>query len=552
MSVNIVKVINQGKKIKEVSQFLDENNKPVPLEIAQEILKETKIITLRDNEQIMYFNDGIYHDGAYTLIKEKAQQLVPFISKRYKEEVVELIKGLTYTDRTELNKYKYYIPVKNGIYDIENKKLIPHDPNILITRQIPIEYDPNATCPKIKEFIKEVVGEDQIKIAQELFGYCLINDYSFNKAFMLFGSGKNGKTTFLNLLIGFLGEDNINSASLQDLCYNRFARKDLFGKLANIYDDLPKTPLTHTGNFKILTGMGKAYADVKFKEHFEFVNTAKLIFSCNELPETDDTTIAFFRRWIIVNFPYMFDGKKCDPTLPQSIMSPQEMSGLFNWALEGLNRIYEQKGFSTSKTTEDIESEWILRTDPLRAFVTKNIEYSPTDYITKEEFARKLNEFCIDHNSAEITKQKIGQRLPAILPKITIERIYINGKQERIWKGIKFKERKNKSEKQARQISKLLLNSSIKEGNNTLLKTGLNRFGLLSYKSSKKEEKKHINPSIKDLKNEVGEEFTEDIFINYFKKFTDLDEKYAKDALKIWLDKGIIYEFKPKRYKWSE
>ena len=100
---------------------------------------------------------------------------------------------------------------------------------------------------------------------------------------MLYGSGKNGKTTFLNLLVRFLGEDNVVNVSLQDLLYNRFSKAKLYGKLANIYDDIPNTKLTGTGNFKILTGKGRVWADLKFKSGFEFVNYAKLIFSCNEL-----------------------------------------------------------------------------------------------------------------------------------------------------------------------------------------------------------------------------------------------------------------------------
>lgn len=536
--------------------FLDSNDKPIPLNIAKEILENCPIITLKDNEEMMYYNDGIYHPGAYTLIKEKAQEIVPFIPKRYKEEVIELIKGLTYIDREKLNENKDFIPVKNGIYDLKTKTLFTKKSEIICTREIPIFYDPNRDCPKIKQFIKEIVGEDQFNLIQELFGYCLINDYPFNKAFMLFGQGRNGKTTFLNLLIGFLGEDNINSASLQDLCYNRFAKKDLFGKLANIYDDLPNTELKQTGNFKIMTGKGRVYADVKFKDHFEFMNIAKLIFSCNELPTTFDTTDAFFRRWNIVRFNTVFEGEKEDTSLPYSIMTDDEMSGLFNWALEGIERLYKQNGFSTSETTEDTKSEWILRTDPMRAFVAKYVEYSPTEYITKDEFAIALNEFCIDHNSAEITKQKIGQRLPAILPKIGVDRVYIEGKQERVWKGITFKSKKPLEENQSNGF--VSIEGDKKEQNKTdiqanlyssitrgCIKEELKKVGLLSSTSNN-------NSNLKQIKKAIGEEFIEEEFINFFLNHPTFDEKIAKKTLNLWKEKGIVYEFKQGRYKWIE
>ncbi len=111
---------------------------------------------------------------------------------------------------------------------------------------------------------------------------------------MLFGSGKNGKSTLLNLLISFLGEGNTSNVSLQELCYGKFSRIRLFGKQANIHDDLPNTKLSQTGNFKMLTGESKTEGEMKFRQDtIRFNNYAKLIFSCNELPKTEDTTYAF-------------------------------------------------------------------------------------------------------------------------------------------------------------------------------------------------------------------------------------------------------------------
>jgi len=182
----------------------------------------------------------------------------------------------------------------------------------------------------------------------EMFGYCLYKDYPFAKAFMLIGSGANGKSTLMKLLEKFLGEDNIATPSLQDLLRDKFAKVELFGKLANIHADLSSEKLENTGTFKMLTGGDTVYGQKKFKDPIKFKNHAKLIYSANELPRTDDRTDAFFRRWIVIDFPNQFTSNDefTNPDLPYSIIDEEEMSGLLNWALDGLERILDQGGFS--------------------------------------------------------------------------------------------------------------------------------------------------------------------------------------------------------------
>jgi len=72
---------------------------------------------------------------------------------------------------------------------------------------------------------------------------------------------------------------------------------------------------------------------------FPFVNRAKLTFSCNVVPEVYEDTTAFFRRWIIIQFPHTFDSAKADKDLPKKLTTAEEFSGILNFALEGLNRL---------------------------------------------------------------------------------------------------------------------------------------------------------------------------------------------------------------------
>ena len=439
--------VDQRFEMENDLYFLDENGKPIPLNISRDILNKYNIITLRDNEEMFFYNGGIYHKNSETKIKEEAQKRVNNVSRNYKKEIIELIRGMTYIDREEITKNKHLLHLENGIYNLNTGELEDFSPEKISITQMPLKYDPKADCPKIKQFIREILGEDQTKLVQEFFGYCLMKDYKFNKAFMCFGTGRNGKTTFLNLLTKFLGEDNISIVSLQDLLYNRFAKQKLYGKLANVYDDLPNSKLSSTGNFKILTGKGRIWADVKFQDGFEFKNYAKLIFSCNELPKTEDTTYAFFRRWALLKFKNVFEGENEDPDMEEKITTEQELSGLFNWAITGLKRLLKNGGFTETQTAKALKSEWITRTDPLRAFVEKYVEIDSESYVTKDEFARKVNEFCQDCNVGELTKQYIGQNLPAVIPQVGQKKIKIDGNLTRVWNGLLIISENQKNEK---------------------------------------------------------------------------------------------------------
>jgi len=274
-----------------------------------------------------------------------------------------------------------------------------------------------------------------------MFGYCLFKDYPLAKAFMLLGSGANGKSTMLEILETFLGEENTTSPSLQRLLNNKFAANQLFGKLANIHADLSSDELKDTGKFKMLTGGDKLQAEKKYKEPFEFRNYAKLIYSANELPKTNDRTKAFFRRWIIIEFPCEFDEEDegTDPSLPDCIIDEEELSGLLNWSLDGIERLLENKSFTKTDAREEIERKWMMQTDSLRAFIDMVCEVKQDAYISKEDLYRIYRNFCDKHNIFVSKKASVTKRIPTLEGQVSKYRPIINGERPRCWKNLTLK-----------------------------------------------------------------------------------------------------------------
>jgi len=414
--------------------------KKARLQTSQHLKQKHDFITLQDNQTLMIYQNGYYHNSALPTVNQEVNQLWrEHTSSHDTKEIIEAhLKPTTYITREELNPGTKTLPVKNGLLNLETRELQPHTPKEKYTFKIPTPYKPDIDTTPAKEYIQEIVGEDQVPIIQEMIGYCLLRDYPYNRAFMLFGSGSNGKTTFVNFLIQLLGEDNISTKGLHDLLYNRFAKKHLYGKLACIHDDLPNKELNGTGTFKMLTGRGRIDADVKFKEGFEFRNHAKLIFTANELPKTTDTTEAFFRRWIIIDFPHHFTEEDRDPDILERITTQDFLSAALKWSLDGLDRIFENNGFTTTDTIRDTKSRWIMESDPLRGFLERYVEYDSESFITKDELHRRLNKWCDEHDFANITKQYVGQHLPSILHKVRAEKKTIDGRQERVWRGVKW------------------------------------------------------------------------------------------------------------------
>ena len=325
----------------DVRNFTSDDMAQIRYEISEWLLRNHVFATLKDTEEIYWYNDGVYSENAEPLIKQIVNLCLKQKSTTYQaNEILNYIKRSTYTDRKDFQ-HDNLLCVANGILNLETKTLQPHTHETKFFCKLPVEYDENAKCPEIEKFIEEVVTTKQLNVLKEWLGYCLYPKYLYHKALMLIGEGSNGKTTLLNLIEKFLGIENISNVSLQDICNNRFASSTLHNKLANIYDDLPDKALLYTGKFKMLTGNGTIQAERKWQHPFTFKNYAKMVFATNKIPETHDDTLAFFRRWIIINCPNIFTGKTRDPKILEKLSTPTLLSGLLNWSLNGLRTLQE-------------------------------------------------------------------------------------------------------------------------------------------------------------------------------------------------------------------
>lgn len=382
--------------------------------LASEIKQDLTFRTFRDTEEVLLYKGGVYRPGGESVIKEEAaRRLEEFTTSHRVNETLEVVRFGTYVDRTEFNRRPGIVNVKNGLLDIGSLELRPHTPDSLSTIQLPVEYDPEADCPVIKQFLKGILKSKDILIIEELLGYFLQPEYNVQRAFLLVGSGANGKSTLIELIRSFLGRENCTSVSLQSLEENRFASSNLFGKLANLYADLPPIALKNAGMFKMLTGGDTVSAEKKFRDSFSFVNEAKLVFSANKPPIVDDDSVAFWRRWVIIDFPHQFTGGEADKNLLRKLTTEEELSGMLNLAVKGIHRLSRNGDFSYGESAEEVRERYIRATNPVYAFVQDRCTVESAAWISKEQLYEAFLVFCKAAGIPSMEKKAFGRALKA-------------------------------------------------------------------------------------------------------------------------------------------
>jgi putative DNA primase/helicase len=234
---------------------------------------------------------------------------------------------------------------------------------------------------------------------------------------MLVGAGSNGKSTFLNTLEALLGAENVMNASLSKLANSRFSAYRLEGKLANLNADIEGGTIEETSMFKNMTGGDSFEVEQKYGEPYDHRNTAKLVFAANEMPSVDTHQDAFFRRWLLVAFPRKFtktedDGHPmADPGLEDKLID--EMEGILNFAVKGLQRLIAQDGqFTNELSTAEVRNQWNRYGDPIDQFIRNWLELDEARSATPaSELYRYYTKFMQDIPSTPVNQRMLTEAI---------------------------------------------------------------------------------------------------------------------------------------------
>jgi len=415
-------------------------------------IKEHNFKTSKDTGKIYHYEHGVYLDDGEVLLESLIEkEFSEYTSNKLIADVVGKVKRRTYIDRDSFNA-GHFLNVENGILDLDTLELKPHTPDYLSTAQINVAYDENAKAPRIQKFLREVARPEDVALIEEIIGWLLWPDYNIHVAVMLLGPGRNGKGTLLRLITAFLGPKSIANVTLQDLVADRFAKADLYGKMANIGGDLPAKDLSDTAAFRNLTGGDDNRAQEKYRPAFNFRNKAKMLFSANQLPRSPDDSYAYYARWILLEFLHTFDPRSGtgDPDLDSKLQTPEELSGLLNIALAGLKRLRANGWrFSYNKSVEDVEIMYKRNANAVLAFLMDECEEDPEAYVEKGVLLSRFRRYCEKHGIRPITVTRFGNLLKdqSVIPISDYRPHDPTGRVglPRCWLGLKFKDPSNAS-----------------------------------------------------------------------------------------------------------
>lgn len=407
-------------------------------DVSEKIMSMYIFITFDDTEEIYYYQNGIYlPSGEKIIIKAVQEMLKNYVRSTHKNEVMAYIRTRTYVNRKNIYNGSRYVNLENGVYDRQKKMLLDHDPSRIFTSQIPVAYDEDATCPRIVKFLDEVLQKDDIQCVLEFFGYCLIPSAHLQKAMMLTGIGANGKSVLLNLLTMFIGHDNTSRESLQQLEEDKFSMAELYQKHVNAFPDIPSSAMYENSVFKMLTGdETELRAQRKFQHPFKFKNTAKLIFSANQMPPVPNGDHAYFRRWLLIEFLQVFDEDRRDIDLINKLTAPSELEGLLQLSLKALDVLEKNGRFTTRYHTDDIEKMYRLKSDPIGLFVEECVAFSDDD-TDKADMLQHLVKWCTIKGIKPMSAEALGKRLMKMSFKSRATRF--NGIYRRVWENCSLK-----------------------------------------------------------------------------------------------------------------
>lgn len=359
---------------------------------------------IKINNQLHIYKDGIYTAG-YGEIEAAMIKHIPDLNRAKRSEVVDYL-DLLIRDNTKPED-AHLIAFKNGLYNIIDGSFAAFTPEHIITNKIPWDYTPDANCPLVDNVLNRLSCNDaEIRaLLEEVAGACLYRDNKLGggKAVILVGDKSNGKSTYIEMLHAMLGDRNISTLDFKELD-DRFSTAMLFGKLANLGDDISDSFKEDVAIFKKIATGESIKAENKGKDAFQFIPYAKLIFSANNIPRMKDPTGAAMRRLLTIplNAKFSENDSDYDPQIKVKLTQQDAMEYFILLAISGLKRVLKNKHFTVSQKVQQAKTDYEQENNPILAFIEDcrndngDVEGIYNE-ATREVYIR-YDEFCIKNN----------------------------------------------------------------------------------------------------------------------------------------------------------
>ena len=382
-------------KIVMLEEFIIKNNKTgISKTFIKEVFKmakkaptEATIISQIHNEGDFVYHPQlkwyVYKKTFWEKIEDKEMQnkCVPLLGKFCRGSILSSLKKYMEVEFIYSQPFnnKNHLNFTNGMLNLDTKELEPHSKDFMSTIQHDYDYNKDDKCPKWEKVIAEICNNDQDRLdaIQEMFGYCLTTSVSLQKAFFLIGNGSNGKSLVLNVLEKVVHKNNCSNLELDELGEG-FRRISLYGKTVNIGSET-KTNINGAENtFKKIVGGDTISGSYKGVDNLEFRPFAKMVFAMNDMPKSKDITHGFLRRIHFIEFPIKFvigePKHKNERRADVDLTLDDEISGIINWSLIGLDRVNKNRKLTETKENKRLSYTLKEISNPVQAWLADKFD----------------------------------------------------------------------------------------------------------------------------------------------------------------------------------
>jgi putative DNA primase/helicase len=314
---------------------------------------------------------------------------------------------------SDLNRDPWLINCQNGTLNLRNGTLQAHDPEDLITRVLPIPYEPNAACSRWLQFLQEVFCEDNdlISFVHRMCGYILTGDTREESVFILIGKGSNGKSKFVETLTHILARYYINtpvSTFMEKKNTNTDDLAMLDGARLVTASEGDETESFDEGTLKRLTGRDPITCRHLYQKYFTYIPTFKVLFSTNEMPRIKSHNRAMKRRMKIIPFNQCFHdpSENLLPLRDENLMPKllAEAPGIFAWMVAGC-LAWQKQGLGMAVAVKQAINNTFDTQDALAEFLEEECCMESDASVTTSAIWNAYQAWCTSRNRKPAFKQ---------------------------------------------------------------------------------------------------------------------------------------------------
>lgn len=334
----------------------------------------------------------------------------------------------------DFDKNSWLLNLQNGTVELRTGQLLPHTREHLITKQVPITHKPKAICPTFQAYLQRIFEGDQtmIEFIQRAVGYSLTANTREHCIFILYGTGRNGKSTLINVLNSLLGEF-AKSVEPEVLTIRQRNQANTLLEIADLAGARLVTAVETEDNkrlaeakIKQMSGGDWMKGRFLYKEPFDFLPVWKLWYATNHKPTIRGTDEGIWSRIRLIPFEVFIPQKERDLDLGEKLQA--ELSGILNWAIEGCLK-WQKEGLQPPKKVEQATAEYRAEQDIFSEFVSECCMIGPRATATAKDLYDVYCSWCDESGLPKEKQHQFGRRLA--------EKGFEKRKKGRIyWKGL--------------------------------------------------------------------------------------------------------------------